>query len=480
MSYLVVIWIVWASMSFMLGTMHLVFWLSNRDRNAYLLSATMGFAAAASGIIEMLMLLSQSSRAYELLLLWENFAIFLILVPLVWFIRDYFGTGRVWLASLITLLWCIGIAVNFLLPGNLTFSHVQELQQVVTFWGEAFSLPVGEVNPWKVLPDIASLLILLYVLDASIVLWREQRRNRAWIVGGAVVVFILVAGIHTPLVDQGVLHSPYIINFAFQAIVMALSYQVVKDAVKANRYARELDDMRRDFDRMSRTTLLGEYASILAHELNQPLTAILSNAQAARKYLEAEDCRREQLEEILDDIVRDDCRASETIAWLRNMLQEEGGGKEWFDLRVALDEILNLLGRDLRRMGIRLSETYDEPLPAMYARRKEIQLLVLNLLTNAIKAINEMPKNRRQIQLSVRRAEGCILVEVSDLGKGVPVELQDTLFDAFVTGSEDGFGMGLALCRRITESHGGRIWADFSNATGTAVSFTLPVEKSAR
>ena len=321
MSPLVVAWSMCASACLMLGLMHLLFWFRDRKVTAYLLSALMGFSAAASALLELAMLTTESVQLYSELMLWENLALFMILVPMVWFVYLYFQSGRRWLAIIITLLWSIGMLVNFLLPGNLTFEHVSELKRLSAFWGEQFSLPLGELNPWKLLADIASLLILVYALDASLQLWRRDRRKRAWVVGGSIVIFILLAGIHTPLVDAGVVATPYMISFAFLAIVFALSYQVVVDAVKASSYEQELQQTRRNLDRYARVNLLGECTTMLAHELNQPLTAILSNAQAARRYLASDTPEMDEIHEILDDIVRDDKRASGIIHGLRNMLK---------------------------------------------------------------------------------------------------------------------------------------------------------------
>ena len=250
MSPLVVAWSMCASACLM----HLLFWFRDRKVSAYLLSALMGFSAAASALLELAMLTTESMQLYSELLLWGNLAIFMILVPMVWFVDQYFQTGRRWLAITITLLWGIGILINFLLPGNLTFEHVTALKRLTSFWGEQFSLPVGELNPWRLLADIASLLILVYTLDATLTLWRRDRSKRALISGGSIVIFILLAGIHTPLVDAGVVATPYMISFSFLAIVFALSYQVVVDAVKASSYEQELQQTRRNLDRYARST----------------------------------------------------------------------------------------------------------------------------------------------------------------------------------------------------------------------------------
>ncbi len=474
-NFLVIGWSMCAAMSLMLGLMHILFWVSDRRITAYLLSAVMGFAAATSAILELNMLKTHSPETYSVLLRWENLAIFLILVPMVWFIRQYFLSGRRWLAILITVLWCTGILINFLVPGNLTFYEVTGLHYHTSFWGESFALPTGIVNPWKILADIASLLILAYTIDAALQLWRRSHRNRAWVVGGAIVVFILFSGIHTPLVDAGLVQTPYLISFSFLAIVFALSYQVVRDAGRGARYAQELLETQRNLDQLSRANLLGEYTTILAHELNQPLTAILSNAQAARKYLASAPHKLDLVDEILSDIVRDDKRATEIINWLRGMLKKQKTEREQFDINAAIREVLGILERDLKRKHIKFSVQYARGLPTLYAGRIEIQQVMLNLLANAIRATNGLDNANRVINIRTHLIEGGVQVEVADFGPGIAEELLESLFDTFVSGEKNEIGMGLAICRRIIESYEGRIWANNSPVGGAVFYFTLPV-----
>ncbi|MBG7602513.1 MAG: GHKL domain-containing protein [Gammaproteobacteria bacterium] len=476
MSPLVVAWSMCASACLMLGLMHLLFWFRDRKVSAYLLSALMGFSAAVSALLELAMLTTESVQLYSELLFWGNFAIFMILVPMVWFVHLYFRTGRRWLAIIITLLWSTGILVNFLLPGNLTFEHITELKRLTAFWGEPFSLPVGELNPWRLLADLASLLILVYTLDATLHLWRRDRSRRAWVVGGSIVIFILLAGIHTPLVDAGVVATPYMISFSFLAIVFALSYQVVVDAVKASSYEQELQQTRRNLDRYARVNLLGECTTMLAHELNQPLTAILSNAQAARRYLAFDKPEMDEVHEILDDIVRDDKRASGIIHGLRNMLQKEDVVRQRFDLNEAAREVTAILDSEFREKGIELTAHYAPALPSLYAGRVEIQQVILNLLVNAARAVQQGGNESRKISLRTRVANAAVQVQVKDSGPGIAAEIHDSLFNTFVSDREDRLGMGLAICQRIIEAYGGSIRVENIESGGALFSFTLPVE----
>ena len=465
--------------SWMLGVMHLLFWVKNRQAIVYLLSSLMAFSAGASAMLELGMMSTQSLETYRSLIRWENLSVFLILIPMVWFVFIYFRTGRRWLATTITLLWSIGLAVNFLSPHSLTFNDVTELSQHTTSWGEVFFIPVGSENPWKYLVDIASLLILIYIADASYRLWQQGQRQRAGIIGGGILVFIIAAGIHTPMVDAGIVDTPYMISFAFLAIIASMSYQLVVEAINAIQYEKDLQQTRQNLDQMARATMLGECTTMLAHELNQPLTAILSNAQAARRYLDAEGAVTDEVKEILNDIVRDDKRASELILRHRNMIKKETIVREQFGLNEATGEVIELLDKDISSKNIKLIQQLSADLPPVQAGKLEIQQVVLNFLTNAVKAIENGNSMTRKITVSTsRKNTNQVELQVQDSGPGIPEDIQQSLFNSFVTGSEDGLGLGLglAICRRIIENHDGHIRADNSQTGGAIFSFTLPVK----
>ncbi len=189
---------------------------------------------------------AESLQTYRTLLKLENLSVFLLLVPMVWFVYGHFGTARLWLAWTITVLWGTGIVANFLSPNSLVFSDLVALEPVTTFWGEQFMTGVGSANPWVHVANGASFLIVIYVLDASVRAWRRGLRQRAIVTGGGIVVFMVSAGIHTPLVDAGIVPTPYMVSFWFLAIVFALSYELVSNAVQLSREAALRQKLERD------------------------------------------------------------------------------------------------------------------------------------------------------------------------------------------------------------------------------------------
>ena len=476
MSPLTIAWSMCAAACLMLALMHMLLWVRYSQNKVYLLSSLTAFAASVSALLELGLLSTQSLENYRVLIRWENLAIFMILVPMAWFVQSYFNTARRWLAIGITLLWSLGMLINFLSPYSLTFSTIDELKRLPAFWGELFTVPSGTENPWKFLADIASLLILVYVADATLRSWRRARQREALVIGGGILFFIIAAGIHTPLVDAGIVHTPYMISFAFLVIVATMSYQLASEAMRAQHYERELQQTRRQLDQLARANLLGECTTIVAHELNQPLTAILSNAQAARKLLAGRGVRHEEIGEILDDIVRDDKRAGEIIQRLRSMLQNKQIVREYFDINEAAHEMIAMLGSEFGANGVSVEEYFAPDIPEIYAGRIEIQQVMLNLLVNAVRAVKDNPAGKSK-KVSIRTAlfANEVRVDIQDSGPGIPSEMQASLFASFGFDSEDGLGLGLTICRRIIETYGGRIWAGNTESGGAIVSFALPV-----
>ena len=475
MSLLTIAWSFSASVCLMLGSIHLLFWFRNRSLHAYLLSSLMAFSAGISAMLELGLLLTESLDTYRVLILWENVAIFMILIPMVWFIQAYFGTGRRWLAITITLLWILGILVNFLSPHSLTFIEVSELRRLATAWGEAFTIPLGTENPWKLLADIASLLILVYVGDAAVRLWRQGGQRTALVICGGIIFFILLAGIHTPLVDAGVIATPYMISFAFLAIVISMSYQLAVDAMRAAQYAQELLQSQHAVERLARANLLGELSSTLAHELNQPLSAILSNAQAGRRLLDSEPAKLADIGAILDDIVHDDRRAADIIQRLRKLLQTGEAVHEPLDINAVLEEAIGLLSGEISHQQVTPALEFGNGLPDVLAGRIEIQQVVINLVTNALNALRDTPIDRRQLVIQTRRHNDNVTITIRDNGRGISANDLPRVFEAFFTRTPDGLGLGLAIARRIIEAYGGRLLAESTATGGATFTFTLPI-----
>ena len=163
-----------------------------------------------------------------------------MLVSLVWFMHFYFGTGRKWLVWLFTSIWVFSVIVNFIAPNSLVYSEIIELNKLSLPWGEQFTVATGIDNPLRFISDIPSLLLVIFIIDASVQLIKKGNKRRAFWIGGSSLFFILLAGIHTPLVDAGIIKSPYIIAFSFLAIIFAMALEISYSVYEAANLSKEV------------------------------------------------------------------------------------------------------------------------------------------------------------------------------------------------------------------------------------------------
>jgi len=239
----------------------------------------------------------------------------------------------------------------------------------------------------------------------------------------------------------------------------------------------EVQLVRTELAHVTRVSTLGELSGSLAHELNQPLAAILSNAQAARRFLATGDATdRQEVGEILDDIVDADKRAVEIIQRMRSMVKRGILDARPLDLPGAVREVMQLLHSDavLRHVDVALEA--EPGLPEVYGDRIQLQQVVLNLLLNAFDAMKELQGNERIAVVNIDRdGEQMLKVTVSDVGHGLSEESLPRVFEAFYTTKTDGLGMGLSISRSIVEAHRGRLWAENNRSHGATFSFTVPI-----
>lgn len=403
----------------------------------------------------------------------EN-AVGVTLVAMVWFIHVRLGTGRRWLPVAVTVLWTVAVAVGLGSATGLTFLEITDIRHIVTPWGETVSLPLGTTNPMRFLADAASVLITVYAFLSFRSAWLAGRRHTAVVVGGSATAFIVVAGIHTPLVDAGVVQTPYMISVAFLIILVALSWDIVRDASQARASGVELAETRAEFDRLLRANLLGEFASALAHELNQPLTAVLTNAQVARRYLTSDPPRAEETVDLLDRIIGDDKRAAGIIGQLHGLLARVEGAREHVDVNDMVRETVALCRPAALEKGVTIVLDLDPGVPAVWSNRIDLQQVVLNLLHNALRALGEVSTGGRAVTLETRTETVGVLLAVVDTGPGLSSDASDDLFTPFRRAGPGGIGIGLSICRRIVEAHGGTIHAEDLAGAGARFVVVLP------
>jgi two-component system sensor kinase FixL len=218
-------------------------------------------------------------------------------------------------------------------------------------------------------------------------------------------------------------------------------------------------------------------AASLAHELNQPLTAILSNAQAALRFLSSKPADLEEVREILQDIVKDNSRAGEVIRRMRALVKKEELDFAPVDLASLIRDVVALVHSDAILQNIHIALELDDNLPPVQGDKVQLQQVMLNLLLNAFDAMKDCPVHEREVKLQLERnGMGVIRAAVSDCGTGLSGDKLDKIFQPFYTTKGEGLGMGLSICRSIIEAHGGRLWAENNTARGATFYFTIPVE----
>ncbi len=240
----------------------------------------------------------------------------------------------------------------------------------------------------------------------------------------------------------------------------------------------ELAQKRMEVMHLARVATMGELSGALAHELNQPLTAILSNAQAAQRFLAKPEVDIQELGEILQDIVDEDKRAGEIIRRLRRLFDKRSTQHHSVHINEVVLKVIHILRNDMINQGITLLSELQENLPLVSADTVQLKQVLINLIMNASEVISELSAEQRIIEINTRLTpENKVEVSVSDHGPGVPEGLGNKVFEAFYTTKENGMGLGLSICKNIIEASGGLLWYEnhVSHAgTGASFRFHLP------
>jgi PAS domain S-box-containing protein len=250
-----------------------------------------------------------------------------------------------------------------------------------------------------------------------------------------------------------------------------------RDISKRKRMEAESKQLQDELAYMNRVATMGALTSAIAHEVNQPLAAILSNTQAALRFLNHENPDLDEVREALLDISRDDKRAAEVIRRLRKMVKKEEPVYESFNINAVIGAAIHLLDSESMFQNILVAKDLKSGIPALYGDPIQIQQVIINLLTNAIDAMKDRPEDSRRVFLSTRsdRDKG-ITVTVIDSGPGLTTDQIETVFNPFHTTKTEGMGLGLLVCQLIIEAHGGHIQVENGPDGGAMFSFILPVD----
>jgi PAS domain S-box-containing protein len=252
----------------------------------------------------------------------------------------------------------------------------------------------------------------------------------------------------------------------------------VMDVTERKRAEEALRKAQDELAHVTRVTTLGELAASIAHEVNQPLAAVVANANASLRWLAAVPSDIQEARDGLQRIVRDANRASEVVSRIRAFLKRGESRRDRLDVEDVIREVIGLVQGEVRTQGVSVLLESAAHLPAVTADRVQLQQVILNLVMNAIEAMTPITDRPRLLEVKADTyRQDAILVAVRDSGVGFDPQRRERIFDAFYSTKPHGMGMGLAISRSIVEAHGGRLWATPNDGYGETFQLTLPVDR---
>ena len=233
-----------------------------------------------------------------------------------------------------------------------------------------------------------------------------------------------------------------------------------------------------DLAHVDRMTTIGRLTASIAPEVTQPIAAIVTNAQAARHFLNRRPPDLDEVREALDCIVTEAYRASDVIYRIRGLFKETPPKRERAEINGAIRDVLELTRGEAAKNGVSVRTQFAEPSPVVQADRAQLEQVILNLIINAFEAMISMRSGARELLICTEKSDSNgALVAVRDSGPGLDLETVDRLFEAFYTTKVQGMGIGLAICRSIIEAHGGQMWAGANEPRGAVFQFTVPLAR---
>lgn len=737
MNWITIVWSMNAAACLTLAGIYLLVWSKQRDDLAYLVLSCNAVAGAALTAFELALLQAQTSEEYGVTLRWVQLPVWSLVVTLVVFVRLYLRAGRLWLAWSVCGARTLALILNFIFIPNLSYREITSLRQVSWWGGETVPVPVGVTNPWILVAQLSLLLLVIFLIDAAITAWRRGNRQRALVVGGALIFFSTIAIGQVVLVVWGIIQVPFLACFSYLGLIAAMGYEMSIDMLHRKKLSRQLqaseadlyearermelaanaadlgmwtwdiprDDIwitdkgralfgfgaseKLDLDRfknvlhpedrqrvleaientlrtgadyeaeyrimlpqgqlrwiagrgqvesdrdgqpvrlrgaafditnrkqaeeqfrlvveaapsamimvntegsitlvntqteaifgytrqeligrhietlvperfrshhmeyrhgyfgdararpmgaerelfglrkdgtevpieialnpihtaegllvlasiidiserkqaeleaarqrsemahLSRVTTLGELSGSLAHELNLPLGAILSNAQAAQRMLANGGIDVAEFREILNDIVSENKHAAEVIRRLRLWLQK--GEVQQHSLRInkVVRDVLKLIRTDLISQNVSVDTELARNLPIVTGDPVQLQQVLVNLVVNACDAMADCDTGERRVRIRTgfENGDGAVIVSVTDRGGGIQEKEVEQMFEPFFTTKAKGMGLGLSVCRTIITAHRGKLWATNNPDRGATFHFTLPKDASAK
>ncbi|MES2659090.1 MAG: ATP-binding protein [Verrucomicrobiota bacterium] len=607
MSWVTVIWSMVGASCLTLALVHGMIWWQRREARANLLFALFAVATALQAAGEMWIMRTGTPEEYGTAMRWTHVSAWMMVIFVVGFVRLYQRAGRPWLAWTVFGMRTLSLLLNFTTGVNLNYREITAVRSI-SFLGEPVSVADGVANPWMLVGQLSLLLLVIFITDAALTVWRRGNRRQSLVLGGGIVFLTLMSGLQSVLVFWHAIPMPITASLFCLGVVVAMGFELSQDMLRAAGLSEELRESEqqmilaadaanlgiwvRDLDRktiwatdkwralfgfgkstqlelgailkrvhpddrevmrqaltsaieaegsyeqdyrlllpdgkvrwiasrgraefnssgkphlvrgvslditerkrveaeaqqhrnevthLSRVAMLGELSGSLAHELNQPLTAILSNAQAAQRFLARPELDRAELEEILHDIVESDRHAGEVIRGLRLLLKKGEVRHQPLDANEVILEVLKLMRSDLLNHHISVETDLAKDLPEITGDRVQLQQVLLNLVMNASDAMAGNEESSRRLRVSmIRTPDDFLQISVRDNGRGIPPDKLNQVFESYYTTKPQGLGLGLAVCRSILAAHHGRLSAENHPDGGAVFHFCLPLAPANR
>ena len=459
-------------------------WLGERRGLWRLVFLLIAVGVVAGMRCEVGMLHAVTAAEYGQWLRWYHPPVFCVILGYVLLLRLYLGTGRLSLAWTVISLRLLILVINFAAHPNANWHAIDNLRHVPLL-GEQVSVPGDVVVQWQWLSTASLLLMIVYVADACIARLRKadpDSTRRVLTIVFALGLPMITVIPWTQIVLLGFAHVPLVASPFFLFTLSTMAFALSREIIIGQRIRQELTGLRSELAHIERVTALGQLASALAHQLSQPLSAILHNAEAAELHLNGPQPDLDELRAIVEDIHEDDRRASDLIAQMRALIKRRGLEMKPLALNEVVSEVISLVHSEAVARNITLERTLQPGLPLVSGDRVQISQVLLNLLINGMQALEASPIGARRIVIEARGIPGeMVEVAVRDSGPGIPAERIERIFDPVLAKRPAGTGVGLAVTRAIVEAHGGRIWAESSVASGGAtLRFTLNLARTNR
>lgn len=478
MNTVTILWSSVAGAALTIAGVHGALWILDRRRLANLAFSVVALAVVGLSVAELGMMHSASAAQYGAWVRWFHVPNFFAIVGLVAFVHLEFGTGRGWLAALVVGLRAVLLALNFVLDPNVNWSEISSLR-TLSFLGEPIAVIGSAVvrQPVQWLATLSSVLFIAFVADALASALRapdREFRRKALVICGSMLAFITLAILESQLVVWGVVQMPVVIAPLYLILVAAITYEVSRAIVASVRTEREAARLRDQLAHVSRVSTVEHLSGALAHELKQPLTSILANAQAAQALLKAGNANVPEVLDILADIATADARADAIIERARAMMKRSDSELDSISLGAVASDVISLVKADAVKRGITLEVSLPESIPPVRADRVQLSQVLLNLVLNAMDSVSAGATRERKVTIEGRHSGGArVEVAVVDSGAGIAEELFPRLFQSFVTTKREGMGLGLVVSRTIVQAHGGDLRAENNAGRGATFRFTL-------